>query len=100
MCCGNEYLLIDTGSGAVLEHLHELGVDRVDWVLHTHPHRDQCWGTPRSNSLAQKSLFQSTSDICSTTLRLFGRRDVFTTTTTASFIRWTKFTGPRCPRRL
>ncbi|MES0169909.1 MBL fold metallo-hydrolase [Mesorhizobium sp. M0027] len=44
---GNECLLIDTGSGTVLEHLNELGIDRVDWVLHTHHHRDQCWGTPK-----------------------------------------------------
>lgn len=43
---GNECVLIDTGSGAVLEHLHAIGIDRVDWVLHTHHHRDQCWGTP------------------------------------------------------
>nr|WP_256379229.1 MBL fold metallo-hydrolase [Bradyrhizobium sp. WSM1417] len=21
-------------------------MERVDWVLHTHHHRDQCWGTP------------------------------------------------------
>lgn len=44
---GRECLLIDTGSGSVLERLSEIGVDRVDWVLHTHHHRDQCWGTPR-----------------------------------------------------
>jgi glyoxylase-like metal-dependent hydrolase (beta-lactamase superfamily II) len=23
------------------------GVDHIDWVLHTHHHRDQCWGTPK-----------------------------------------------------
>jgi len=23
-----------------------MGVTAVDWVLHTHHHRDQCWGTP------------------------------------------------------
>ncbi|PBB39887.1 hypothetical protein CK222_31170 [Mesorhizobium sp. WSM3866] len=38
-------LLIDTGSGAIMRHLVDIGVDRVDWVLHTHHHRDQCWGT-------------------------------------------------------
>ncbi|MER9597291.1 MBL fold metallo-hydrolase [Mesorhizobium sp. M0244] len=42
---GSECLLIDTGSGAVLKHLHAIGLERVDWVLHTHHHRDQCWGT-------------------------------------------------------
>ncbi|MER9196935.1 MBL fold metallo-hydrolase [Mesorhizobium australicum] len=43
---GSECLLIDTGSGAVLQHLHTIGIEQVDWVLHTHHHRDQCWGTP------------------------------------------------------
>jgi glyoxylase-like metal-dependent hydrolase (beta-lactamase superfamily II) len=40
-------LVIDAGSGAVLEHLDVLNVDQIEWVLHTHHHRDQCWGTPR-----------------------------------------------------
>src|SRR5262249_43954396 len=44
---GDAGLLIDAGSGAVLDHLREAGVRRVEWVLHTHHHRDQCWGTPR-----------------------------------------------------
>jgi glyoxylase-like metal-dependent hydrolase (beta-lactamase superfamily II) len=44
---GDAGLLIDAGSGAVLDHLGEAGVRRVEWVLHTHHHRDQCWGTPR-----------------------------------------------------
>jgi glyoxylase-like metal-dependent hydrolase (beta-lactamase superfamily II) len=44
---GDAGLLIDVGSGAVLDHLAEAGVRQVEWVLHTHHHRDQCWGTPR-----------------------------------------------------
>jgi glyoxylase-like metal-dependent hydrolase (beta-lactamase superfamily II) len=44
---GEAGLLIDAGSGAVLDHLPEAGVRGVEWVLHTHHHRDQCWGTPR-----------------------------------------------------
>jgi glyoxylase-like metal-dependent hydrolase (beta-lactamase superfamily II) len=44
---GRRALLVDAGSGAVLEHLDELGVSHVDWVVHTHHHRDQCAGTPR-----------------------------------------------------
>ena len=44
---GNAGLIIDAGSGAVLDHLSQLGIERVEWVLHTHHHRDQCWGTPR-----------------------------------------------------
>jgi glyoxylase-like metal-dependent hydrolase (beta-lactamase superfamily II) len=31
----------------VLDHLSGTGVKQIDWVLHTHHHRDQCWGTPR-----------------------------------------------------
>ncbi len=37
-------LAIDFGSGAVLEHLSALGVKQLEWVLHTHYHRDQCQG--------------------------------------------------------
>lgn len=43
---GTECLLVDAGSGAVMQHLATIGIERVDWVLHTHHHRDQCWGTP------------------------------------------------------
>ena len=44
---GDRGLLIDAGSGAILDHLSETGVRRIEWVLHTHHHRDQCAGTPR-----------------------------------------------------
>ena len=44
---GDRGLLIDAGSGAVVDHLEEIGVRQVEWVLHTHHHRDQCWGTGR-----------------------------------------------------
>src|SRR4051812_39190616 len=40
-------LLIDLGSGDVLRHLPEVGVNRVEWVLYTHHHREQCQGHPR-----------------------------------------------------
>lgn len=43
---GAECLLIDAGSGAVMQHLAAIGIDRIDWILQTHHHRDQCWGTP------------------------------------------------------
>ncbi|MEI8702998.1 MBL fold metallo-hydrolase [Mesorhizobium sp. ISC15] len=43
---GTECLLIDAGSGAVMQYLGAIGIERVAWVLHTHHHRDQCWGTP------------------------------------------------------
>jgi len=43
---GNKGLLIDIGSGAVLEHLRYAGVAQVDMALLTHAHRDQCFGMP------------------------------------------------------
>lgn len=44
---GEHALLIESGSGDVLDALPELGVKQVDWVLHTHHHRDGCWGDYR-----------------------------------------------------
>lgn len=44
---GDAGLVIDAGSGAILAHMDEAGVKRLEWVLHTHHHRDQCWGTPQ-----------------------------------------------------
>ncbi|MDX3097821.1 MBL fold metallo-hydrolase [Streptomyces sp. ME19-03-3] len=40
----NEGVLVDFGSGRVLGHLAELGVDRVTDILVTHHHRDQVQG--------------------------------------------------------
>src|SRR3954447_23065525 len=45
---GREAVLIDFGSGAVLDHLDELGIDRVTDVLLTHHHRDQAQGLARA----------------------------------------------------
>lgn len=45
---GNRGLLIDFGSGKILDFLPALGVTQVDWVLHTHHHRDQCQGDFRA----------------------------------------------------
>src|SRR5581483_7870707 len=45
---GREAVLIDFGSGDVLDHLDELGVDRVTDVLVTHHHRDQVQGLDRA----------------------------------------------------
>lgn len=44
---GEAALLIDLGDGSVLEHLPEIGVTRVEWVLFTHHHREQCQGAAR-----------------------------------------------------
>jgi glyoxylase-like metal-dependent hydrolase (beta-lactamase superfamily II) len=45
---GSECLLIDFGSGKILDHLSDLGISKVAWVLHTHHHRDQCQGDLRA----------------------------------------------------
>src|SRR5918992_5491186 len=45
---GRAAVLIDFGSGAVLDHLAELGVDRVTDALVTHHHRDQVQGLERA----------------------------------------------------
>jgi len=45
---GERGLLVDFGSGAVLEHLGAAGVTKVEWLLHTHHHRDQCQGDHRA----------------------------------------------------
>jgi glyoxylase-like metal-dependent hydrolase (beta-lactamase superfamily II) len=41
---GHRGVLIDFGSGMILKHLLDLGVTRIDWILHTHHHRDQAQG--------------------------------------------------------
>ena len=40
-------LLINLGDGSVLGHLPEIGVERVEWVLFTDHHREQCQGAAR-----------------------------------------------------
>jgi glyoxylase-like metal-dependent hydrolase (beta-lactamase superfamily II) len=44
---GQAAVLVDLGDGSVLEHLGEIGVRQVDWVLFTHHHREQCQGAPK-----------------------------------------------------
>lgn len=41
---GASCVLIDFGSGKILDHLTAMGISKVDWILHTHHHRDQCQG--------------------------------------------------------
>ncbi len=45
---GREAVLVDFGSGDVLDHLPEIGVKRVTDILMTHHHRDQGQGLPRA----------------------------------------------------
>ena len=47
---GSRAVLIDFGSGHVLDLLGQIGVSRVDAILHTHHHRDQCQGDSRAVS--------------------------------------------------
>lgn len=41
---GKSAIAIDLGSGKWLKSLDRLGVQRLDWVILTHTHRDQCAG--------------------------------------------------------
>jgi len=42
---GDSGILIDAGSDSLAAALGRIGVKEIDWVLHTHFHRDQCLGT-------------------------------------------------------
>ncbi|MBI1373295.1 MAG: MBL fold metallo-hydrolase [Phycisphaera sp.] len=44
---GDAALLINVGAGEVVDHLADLGVKRVEWVLMTDHHREQCQGVDR-----------------------------------------------------
>lgn len=44
---GEAAMLIDLGDGGVLDQLEGIGVRRLEWVLFTHHHREQCQGIPR-----------------------------------------------------
>ena len=44
---GDRALVIDFGAGRWLDHLDEVGVSRVEHVVLTHTHRDQCAGLYR-----------------------------------------------------
>ncbi len=51
---GTAALLVDLGDGSVLDHLADIGVERVEWVLFTHHHREQCQGAARLPALGAK----------------------------------------------
>ena len=63
---GDAALLIDLGDGSILDALGEIGVRRVEWVLFTHHHREQCQGGERLSAtgakvavgLAERALFE------------------------------------------
>ena len=47
-------LLIDLGTGDVLDHLKEIGINKIEWVLFTHHHREQTQGYPRLKNTSAK----------------------------------------------
>ena len=67
---GDAALLIDLGDAGVLQHLPEIGVKRVEWVLFTHHHREQCQGLARLKEKsfkiaaprAEQTLFERPAD--------------------------------------
>jgi len=75
---GDAALLIDLGDGGVLDHLSEIGVKQVEWVLFTHHHREQCQGAPRLRGTgakvgapaAERALFERPADFRKMKVRL------------------------------
>lgn len=51
---GDAAILVDLGDGSVLDHLPSLGVKRVEWVLFTHHHREQCQGAARLKAVGAR----------------------------------------------
>lgn len=80
---GDSALLIDLGDGSVLKALPNLGIKRVEWVLFTHHHREQCQGAPLLAGTvakvgvpaAERALFERPTDFRKMKVRL---GDVFT----------------------
>jgi len=46
---GDNALLIDFGDGTVLDALDKIGIKKIDWILFTHHHREQCQGIGKVN---------------------------------------------------
>jgi glyoxylase-like metal-dependent hydrolase (beta-lactamase superfamily II) len=75
---GDAALLIDLGDGSVLDRLGDIGVRRVEWVLFTHHHREQCLGAPRLQGTgariaapeAERILFERPTDFRRMQVRL------------------------------
>ena len=69
---GDAAMLIDLGDGSVLDHLGKLGIKKVEWVLFTHHHREQCQGHPKLNPWKaqvavpekERALFEHPADFC------------------------------------
>lgn len=52
---GERALLIDFGSGRILDFLRDLGVSKIDWILHTHHHPAENFSPGHTNY--QKAMF-------------------------------------------
>ncbi len=80
---GDAALLIDLGDGSVLDHLGEIGVKRVEWILFTHHHREQLQGAPKLKGRdvklaapdAERALFEKPESFRKMNVRL---SDAFT----------------------
>ena len=83
---GAAALLINLGDGSVLDHLADIGVKHVEWVLFTDHHREQCqgasklgqWrehGTKVAAPEAERALFERPLDFRKMNVSL---RDAFT----------------------
>ncbi|MGI8602746.1 MAG: MBL fold metallo-hydrolase [Verrucomicrobiales bacterium] len=55
-------LLIDLGDGSVLDHLSEIGIRRIDWLLFTHHHREQCQGGAKLAPWRNRGMKVATSE--------------------------------------
>ena len=51
---GNSAILIDAGTGKMAGHLKDAGITSIDWILHTHYHRDQCTGDSKLKDYGAK----------------------------------------------
>jgi glyoxylase-like metal-dependent hydrolase (beta-lactamase superfamily II) len=75
---GEAALLIDVGDGSILDRLADLGVKRVEWVLFTHHHREQCQGAPLLKAWnakigvpeAERAFFERPTDFRKMNVRL------------------------------
>ena len=97
---GERGLLIDFGSGAILDVLERTGVREIEAIVHTHHHRDQCGGDDRAVELGipiwvperERGLF-ATAEAFWTTRRTYDSYD-------ASSLGFTRTTSVRVARGL
>ena len=62
---GDAAMLIDVGDGSVLDHLGELGIRKLEWVLLTSHHRELCQGHPKLKPGGRRSPRRRRSGPCS-----------------------------------